>query len=181
MAERFKAPVLKTEVSSGSRVRIPSHPLLPLYNPFSPFLPVTRFYFLDKPRRRRLNLLTVTVVSFEASSAAPVGPLLGQYQIPIADFINLFNESCDLFSEESELPTLVFKSYPIPFMFHIRRPTLTFMLYSLAGVDRFGGQISIALVYDLVRLISTYDTAGDLRRSSRIVLSFLRSTGLSIA
>lgn len=136
---------------------------------------------IGKPRRQRLNLLAVTVVSNEASSAAPLGPMLGQYQLPIAEFISAFNESCDLFSEETELPTFVLKSASPAFLFYIRRPSIKFIFYSFFDQAVPVNPVPLNLIYDLVKLVATYDTDGNFTKATKIVFSFLKSTKLTIS
>lgn len=135
------------------------------------------------PRRRRLNLLNIRIFSEEASSAAPLGPMLGQYFLPIAEFTATFNDNCELFGEGVELPTLVLKTLdePFPFYFYVRRPSLTFTLYSLFDHGSQPNLLPLNVAYDLVRLISIYDTDGDVRYASRMVFGFLKSTRFSIS
>lgn len=77
------------------------------------------------------RLMRSSIFSNEASTAAPLGPLLGQFQVPMSEFCDAFNKiTVDRFPESFELPVRLYKSESRYEAF-INIPRLTFMLHQV--------------------------------------------------
>jgi len=96
------------------------------------------------------------IVAGQATSSPPLGPLLGQYQINISDFVPKFNEqSLAKFESGVLLSVLVFrnpkdKSYKII----LKGPTLMGLLNSVTKLTKERKQecITVGKLYDIVKI-----------------------------
>lgn len=117
-----------------------------------------------------------------ASSSPPLGPALGQYQLPILDFCDAFNSaSLELFEEELELRVMAWRLSSAGFCFVMRPPPLSQLLWQL-GQGRPDSLVRLAPVtveclFDLVRLRGALlrPLARGLRGHASQVLSALQS------
>lgn len=94
-----------------------------------------------------------------ASSSPPLGPALGQYQLPILDFCDAFNSaSLELFEEELELRVMAWRLGQAGFCFVVRPPSLSQLLWQLGQgcPDSLArpASVTVQCLYDLVQLRS---------------------------
>jgi len=97
------------------------------------------------------------IVSGQATSAPPLGPLLGQYQINISDFVPKFNEqSLTKFEPGVVLSVVILrnpkdKSYKII----LKGPTLIGLINSVSKITKKRPKrecVSLEKLYDIVRI-----------------------------
>lgn len=74
------------------------------------------------------SFITLRIFSEEATSAPPLGPILGQNQLSINDFCKEFNAKSENFSDHFLLNILVTKNIEKrgDFLINIRMPTIDF-------------------------------------------------------
>jgi ribosomal protein L11 len=77
---------------------------------------------------KSVSSLKLTVPAREAKGVAPLGPVLGQYQINIVKFCKEFNEQSTKYSLGIPLMCLIKKLVSGEYRFQILRPSLYFFL-----------------------------------------------------
>jgi|SRR5579885_833791 len=96
----------------------------------------------------------ITIVAGRASAAPPVGPLLGQRGINIAEFSKQFNEATKHFTDGSPIPVSVYVGKNKTFNMKIGHVQSTFLLKKLACIDK-GSSVSgstNAIIIDIKKL-----------------------------
>lgn len=117
----------------------------------------------------------------EASTAAPLGPLLGQFQIPLSEFCDSFNADSDLYFPDYELRVRVRKD-PLDFYYEIFTPRWAFFLDSCFAqygfdLDELNYPYRALSVEDAWFLVKLYSEINDFSyfKSARIFFGFLSS------
>lgn len=88
-----------------------------------------------KSKKEVKALLSLQIPAGKATPAPPLGPVLGQNGVPIADFCTKFNDMTkDKIGDVLPVKLTVFKdsTYEI----HIKQPTVTSLVKKAAGVEK---------------------------------------------
>jgi len=73
-------------------------------------------------------IISFSLYANAASSSTPVGPLLGQYGIPVMPFCNEFNKRTSSYQKEVQLFTIIKLYTNDSYVFTIKEPSLSFLL-----------------------------------------------------
>jgi large subunit ribosomal protein L11 len=76
----------------------------------------------------------------QASPAPPVGPALGQHNIPIMDFVRQFNEKTGKMEPGSIVPVVISVYKDRSFSFIVKSPPAAFLLKKAAGIAKGSGE-----------------------------------------
>ncbi len=76
----------------------------------------------------------------QASPAPPVGPALGQHNIPIMDFVRQFNEKTGKMEAGSIVPVVITVYKDRSFSFIVKSPPAAFLLKKAAGIAKGSGE-----------------------------------------
>ena len=76
----------------------------------------------------------------QASPAPPVGPALGQNNIPIMDFVRQFNEKTGKMEAGSIVPVVITVYKDRSFSFIVKSPPAAFLLKKAAGIAKGSGE-----------------------------------------
>ncbi|MCD6516690.1 MAG: 50S ribosomal protein L11 [Candidatus Aminicenantes bacterium] len=76
----------------------------------------------------------------QASPAPPVGPALGQHNIPIMDFVRQFNEKTGKMEAGSIIPVVITVYKDRSFSFIVKSPPAAFLLKKAAGIAKGSGE-----------------------------------------
>lgn len=125
--------------------------------------------------------LKALIPAGEAKGGAPLGPLLGQYQININEFCKEFNKASEVYENGVYLRVFFWKSSEVQFLVFIKGPKVEFLLYNSFPVDETlcYGVLSVEELFNIVFYNSMYYKAS-LSGYAKNVLGFLRSSGVSI-
>jgi ribosomal protein L11 len=128
-----------------------------------------------------IGQLKVLIPSGEAKGGAPLGPLLGQYQININEFCKEFNKASEGYENGVYLRVFFWKSSEAQFLIFIKGPKIEFLLYNsfLADDDSCYGVVDVEQLFNIIFYNSLFYRSS-LRGYAKNVLGFLRSWGISI-
>jgi hypothetical protein len=123
-----------------------------------------------------------TVSASEASVSAPLGPALGQLQIPLSEFCNSFNEETTIYNESTDL-RIRLKKIESKYDYLILFPSLGFFfkqIYLEYGFDLelFIYNYYIVELSDLWSLVTIFSSVIFVSHNvmSKILFGFLRSS-----
>ncbi|MBD3415335.1 MAG: 50S ribosomal protein L11 [Candidatus Aminicenantes bacterium] len=76
----------------------------------------------------------------QASPAPPVGPALGQHNVPIMDFVRQFNEKTGKMEPGSIVPVIISVYKDRSFSFIVKSPPAAYLLKKVAGIAKGSGE-----------------------------------------
>lgn len=105
----------------------------------------------------------------KASSAPPIGPVLGQYRLNLIEFCKDFNSQTEDWEEQAILPVLIIGYYNNSLEYIIKAPTTTFFLHKAIGIDnlpngnnkKYVRICTIQQLYELAMLKYAYNSNAD--------------------
>lgn len=136
---------------------------------------------------KKSKLMRVNVESGEASSSAPLGPLLGQFQIPLLEFCNSFNDkSSESYFEHVDVGIRLHK-FDSNFVYYIKYPSFSFFVRNFYLGYGFDLEELIFEYYvikcsDLWFLIHIFSSIWgcSVFKASRLAFGFLKSSIIRI-
>ena len=84
--------------------------------------------------------IKLQIVAGQASPAPPVGPALGQHNIPIMDFVRQFNDKTNKMEEGTVIPVIISVFKDRSFNFIIKTPPASYLLKKAAGIAKGSGE-----------------------------------------
>lgn len=128
-----------------------------------------------------LQSIKCHVSTCEATKEPPVGPMLGQYQINIVDFINRFNNTTSALYEKGILISVLVVRDPNTRIFTIiyKGPTLRSLLDNLSVKFKRKKVISVNKLFDLCQIKYKWAMEQNLINSDVSLQSFIK-TNLSV-
>lgn len=76
----------------------------------------------------------------QASPAPPVGPALGQHNVPIMDFVRQFNEKTSKMEAGTVIPVIITVFKNRTFTFILKSPPASYLLKKAAGIAKGSGE-----------------------------------------
>lgn len=76
----------------------------------------------------------------QASPAPPVGPALGQNNVPIMDFVRLFNDRTSKMESGTIVPVIISVFKDKSFNFILKSPPAAYLLKKAAGIAKGSGE-----------------------------------------
>ena len=76
----------------------------------------------------------------QASPAPPVGPTLGQHNVPIMDFVRQFNEKTGKMEAGTIIPVIITVYKNRTFTFILKSPPASYLLKKAAGIAKGSGE-----------------------------------------
>ena len=84
--------------------------------------------------------IKLQIVAGQASPAPPVGPALGQHNVPIMDFVRQFNDKTNKMEEGTVIPVIISVFKDRGFNFIIKTPPASYLLKKAAGIAKGSGE-----------------------------------------
>jgi len=76
----------------------------------------------------------------QASPAPPVGPALGQHNVPIMDFVRQFNDKTGKMEAGTIIPVIISVYKDRSFSFILKSPPASYLLKKAAGIAKGSGE-----------------------------------------
>ena len=76
----------------------------------------------------------------QASPAPPVGPALGQHNVPIMDFVRQFNDKTGKMEPGTVIPVIISVFKDRTFTFVLKSPPASYLLKKAAGIAKGSGE-----------------------------------------
>ena len=84
--------------------------------------------------------IKLQIVAGQASPAPPVGPALGQHNVPIMDFVRQFNDKTGKMEPGTVVPVIISVFKDRTFTFVLKSPPASYLLKKAAGIAKGSGE-----------------------------------------
>ena len=124
----------------------------------------------------------------QASPAPPVGPALGQHNVPIMDFVRQFNEKTGKMEPGTIVPVIISVYKNGKFSFEMKTPPASYLLKKAAGIAKGSGtpnkekvgKVSKKQIEEIAKEKMSDLNASDLEAAARIIEGTAKNMGLEI-
>ena len=133
-------------------------------------------------------LVKLQIEAGQASPAPPVGPALGQHNVPIMDFVRQFNEKTSKMEPGTIVPVIITVFKNGRFTFEMKTPPASYLLKKAAGIAKGSGtpnkekvgKISLKQIEEIAKVKMPDLNANDLDAASKIIEGTAKNMGLEI-
>ena len=87
-----------------------------------------------------IAVLKLQIEAGQASPAPPVGPALGQHNVPIMDFVRQFNDKTGKMEPGTVVPVIISVYKNGRFTFEMKSPPASYLLKKAAGIAKGSGE-----------------------------------------
>ncbi len=91
-------------------------------------------------KKEVVALIKLQIAAGQASPAPPVGPALGQHNVPIMDFVRQFNDKTKNMEAGMVVPVVISVYKDRSFSFEIKSPPAAYLLKKAAGIAKGSGE-----------------------------------------
>jgi large subunit ribosomal protein L11 len=85
-------------------------------------------------------VIKLQIEAGQASPAPPVGPALGQHNVPIMDFVRQFNDKTGKMEPGTVVPVIISVFKDRTFSFILKSPPASYLLKKAAGIAKGSGE-----------------------------------------
>lgn len=85
-------------------------------------------------------VIKLQIEAGQASPAPPVGPALGQHNVPIMDFVRQFNDKTGKMESGTVVPVIISVFKDRSFNFILKSPPASYLLKKAAGIAKGSGE-----------------------------------------
>ena len=87
-----------------------------------------------------IAMIKLQIEAGQASPAPPVGPALGQHNVPIMDFVRQFNDKTSKMEPGTVVPVIISVFKDRSFNFVLKSPPASYLLKRAAGIAKGSGE-----------------------------------------
>lgn len=124
----------------------------------------------------------------QASPAPPVGPALGQQNVPIMDFVRQFNEKTAKMEPGTVIPVIITVFKNRTFTFVLKSPPASYLLKKAAGIAKGSGEpnkekvgkVTQKQIEEIAKVKMPDLNAYNLDAAVRIIVGTAKNMGLEI-
>jgi large subunit ribosomal protein L11 len=91
-------------------------------------------------KKEVVALIKLQIAAGQASPAPPVGPALGQHNVPIMDFVRQFNDKTKNMEAGMVVPVVISVYKDRSFSFEVKSPPAAYLLKKAAGIAKGSGE-----------------------------------------
>lgn len=135
-----------------------------------------------------VSKIKLQIVAGQASPAPPVGPALGQHNVPIMDFVRQFNDKTGKMEEGTVIPVVITVFKDRSFNFIIKTPPASYLLKKAAGIAKGSGEsnkekvgkVTEKQIEEIAKVKMADLNAFDLESAKKIIEGTAKNMGLEI-
>jgi large subunit ribosomal protein L11 len=124
----------------------------------------------------------------QASPAPPVGPALGQHNVPIMDFVRQFNDKTGKMEAGTVIPVIITVYKDRSFTFELKSPPASYLLKKACGIAKGSGtpnqekvgKVTQKQLEEIAKVKMSDLNTDDLDAAKRIIEGTARNMGLEI-
>ena len=124
----------------------------------------------------------------QASPAPPVGPALGQHNVPIMDFVRQFNDKTNKMEAGTVVPVIISVYKDRTFSFVMKSPPASYLLKKAAGIAKGSGtpnkekvgKITQKQIEEIAQAKMQDLNAYDVENAKKIIAGTAKNMGLEI-
>jgi large subunit ribosomal protein L11 len=124
----------------------------------------------------------------QASPAPPVGPALGQHNVPIMDFVRQFNDKTNKMEAGTVIPVIISVYKDRTFSFVMKSPPASYLLKKAAGIAKGSGtpnkekvgKITQKQIEEIAQAKMQDLNAYDVENAKKIIAGTAKNMGLEI-
>jgi large subunit ribosomal protein L11 len=132
--------------------------------------------------------IKLQIVAGQASPAPPVGPALGQHNVPIMDFVRQFNDRTGKMEPGTVVPVIINVFKDRTFNFVLKSPPASYLLKKAAGIAKGSGEpnkekvgkVTRQQLEDIAKVKLSDLNAYDLSAAVKIIEGTAKNMGLEI-
>jgi large subunit ribosomal protein L11 len=132
--------------------------------------------------------IKLQIVAGQASPAPPVGPALGQHNVPIMDFVRQFNDKTNKMEEGTVVPVIISVFKDRSFNFIIKTPPASYLLKKAAGIAKGSGEpnkekvgkVTEKQIEEIAKVKMADLNASNLDGAKKIIAGTAKNMGLEI-
>ena len=132
--------------------------------------------------------IKLQIVAGQASPAPPVGPALGQHNVPIMDFVRQFNDKTNKMEEGTVVPVIISVFKDRSFNFIIKTPPASYLLKKAAGIAKGSGEpnkekigkVTEKQIEEIAKVKMADLNASNLDGAKKIITGTAKNMGLEI-
>ena len=135
-----------------------------------------------------VSKIKLQIVAGQASPAPPVGPALGQHNVPIMDFVRQFNDKTRKMEEGTIVPVIITVFKDRSFNFVMKTPPASYLLKKAAGIAKGSGEpnkekvgkVTEKQLEEIAKVKMADLNANDLDSAKKVIEGTAKNMGLEI-
>jgi large subunit ribosomal protein L11 len=135
-----------------------------------------------------ITVIKLQIEAGQASPAPPVGPALGQNNVPIMDFVRQFNEKTSKMEPGTIVPVIISVFKNGRFTFVMKSPPASYLLKKAAGIAKGSGEpnkekvgkITKKQLEEIAKIKMVDLNAYDVENAAKIIEGTAKNMGLEI-
>ncbi len=135
-----------------------------------------------------VSKIKLQIVAGQASPAPPVGPALGQHNVPIMDFVRQFNDKTSKMEEGTIVPVIITVFKDRSFNFVMKTPPASYLLKKAAGIAKGSGEpnkekvgkVTEKQLEEIAKVKMADLNANDLDSAKKVIEGTAKNMGLEI-
>jgi len=135
-----------------------------------------------------VSKIKLQIVAGQASPAPPVGPALGQHNVPIMDFVRQFNDKTNKMEEGTVVPVIITVFKDRSFTFVMKTPPASYLLKKAAGIAKGSGEpnkekvgkVTEKQLEEIAKVKMADLNANDLESAKKVIKGTAKNMGLEI-
>jgi len=135
-----------------------------------------------------VSKIKLQIVAGQASPAPPVGPALGQNNVPIMDFVRQFNDKTRKMEEGTIVPVIITVFKDRSFNFVMKTPPASYLLKKAAGIAKGSGEpnkekvgkVTEKQLEEIAKVKMADLNANDLDSAKKVIEGTAKNMGLEI-
>jgi large subunit ribosomal protein L11 len=135
-----------------------------------------------------VSKIKLQIVAGQASPAPPVGPALGQHNVPIMDFVRQFNDKTSKMEEGTVVPVIITVFKDRSFNFVMKTPPASYLLKKAAGIAKGSGEpnkekvgkVTEKQLEEIAKIKMADLNTNDLDSAKKVIKGTAKNMGLEI-